>query len=566
MKKLKEEMEVTKHLLMISEATAHTIDINQLMERVVHCCQMILDSDICLSYLWDRITQVFRPCQAFGLSRENISLFVTEQLDANLEFIKKTIEKRETVIERFDYRLKRNGSQQPLIADKQLLTTGFFTWIPNINIIVSIPLIGREEIIGFVIGVYRYKEVSQYTPKEFTENDRKIMEGISHQVSIALEEARLYRESIERAMELSRKIETIHIMHEIDRGILSTLEGSEILEIAIRMISKVINCDRAIVAIVDRERQGFVAMAGFGSTIIPKSGFVPFEDTNTTDIVKTGRLQYTADLREVKRPLILEKRLIEEGFLSHMRVPLKIKDDIVGVLNVGSKRISAFTTEDLSTMEKIAAQIGVALQNARLLTELEELFLNTIKSLSAAIDAKSSWTKGHSDRVMKIVLDIAHEMGFSEKELRDLKIVGLLHDIGKLGTYEAILDKPGKLTDEEFKMIKQHPVKGAEILRPIKQLKSMIPAVKHHHEAFNGRGYPDGLKGDEISLMARILSIADTVDAMHSDRPYRKGKSINDIVLKLKRCSDTQFDPKVVGAYLISIDKKTDLLQSLTIN
>ena len=141
-------------------------------------------------------------------------------------------------------------------------------------------------------------------------------------------------------------------------------------------------------------------------------------------------------------------------------------------------------------------------------------------------------------------------MGFSKKELQDLEIGGLLHDIGKLGTYEAILDKAGKLTDEEINMIKQHPLKGAEILSPIKQLKNCISAAKYHHEYYNGKGYPEGLKGEEIPLTARIICIADRVDAMGADRPYRKGKPMDEIVAELKRWSGTQFDPKVVEAFL----------------
>lgn len=174
----------------------------------------------------------------------------------------------------------------------------------------------------------------------------------------------------------------------------------------------------------------------------------------------------------------------------------------------------------------------------------------TVESLSSAIDAKSPWTAGHSARVTKYALDIAKEMGFSENELKDLQLAGLLHDIGKIGTYEAILDKPDKLTEEELKIMRLHPVKGAEILAPIKQLKHIIPGIKYHHEFYDGKGYPDGLKGEEIPIGARILAVADAVDAMGADRPYRNGKPMDAIVAELKRCSGAQFDPKVVEAFL----------------
>ena len=141
-------------------------------------------------------------------------------------------------------------------------------------------------------------------------------------------------------------------------------------------------------------------------------------------------------------------------------------------------------------------------------------------------------------------------MKFDEKGLKDMEIAGLLHDIGKLATYEAILDKPGRLNDDELKLMRMHPGKGAEILAPIKQLKHIIPAIKYHHEFYDGKGYPEGLKGAAIPLSARIMAVADTVDAMGADRPYRKGRTMDVISAELKRCSGTQFDPNMVETFL----------------
>ena len=260
--------------------------------------------------------------------------------------------------------------------------------------------------------------------------------------------------------------------------------------------------------------------------------------------------QYVADLRETGHLLPLEKKLSAEGFVSHIRVPLTVKGEVIGVLVTGSKRVAAFSAEDLSILEKLASQIGIALENARLLSDIEELFIGTVKTLSEAIDAKSPWTRGHSERVTAIALDIGRELGFGDEEIKKLELAGLLHDIGKLGTYEAILDKPGKLTDEEQEIMREHPRKGAEILAPIKQLSDICPIIKHHHEYYDGTGYPDGLKGEEIPFMARMLTVADTVDAMGADRPYRKGKPMTAIIAELERCAGTQFDPGVVSAFL----------------
>lgn len=530
-KNLEEEIEITTHLLMIAEAMANVTDIDKLISQVLDCSHKITGCDICLAYLWDKETEVFMPNNSMGLSTTEIPIFRTTRLKYDKEILIKAFKSRSPIVEK-------------ITPNSKLQTSNLFPWmIEGINTIGIIPLLGKKEFLGFISSIF-------FKKPEITENDIKVMKGISNQVSTALEQARLYRESIDKAMELSHKIETIQVMNEIDRSILSTLKSNEILEAVVVMIGRLIPCERATVVLVDREKNGFLYTAGFGIDFVKKGAVVPFENTSTTEVVKTGRYQYVANLREIKGLLPLEESLLKEGFLSHIRIPLVSKNEIVGVLNLGSKRPSAFTSEDLSTLEKISYQIGVALENSRLITDLEELFFGTVKSLSSAIDAKSKWTAGHSERVTGYAVKIGKEMGMNGKMLKDIELGGLLHDIGKLGTYEAILDKAGGLTDEEYKTIKQHPVKGAEILAPIKQLKDIIPAVRHHHEFYNGKGYPDGLKGAEIPLMARIMCVADSVDAMSADRPYRKGKPMDEILTELKKFSGVQFDPGVVNTFL----------------
>ena len=528
-KRLEEEVEINKHLLMIAEAMANITDIDKLISQVLECSHKITGCDICLAYLWDEKREVFIPNYSIGLPYILLPIFNTSPIKYDTEILIKAFANRIPIIEE----VSNEGSV-------------LFPYIQGINTISIIPLSGRKDFLGFISGIYRKKP-------EITKKDMKVIEGISNQVSTALEQARLYRESIDNAMELSHKIETIQVMNDIDRSILSSLRSTEMLETVTMMIGRLIGCDRTTVVLVDKEKDGFIYSAGFGTDIVQKGAVIPFKNTSTTEVVKSGRYQYAANLREIKGLLPLEERLLNEGFLSHIRIPLVAKNEIVGVLNLGSKRPSAFTPEDLSTLEKLAYQIGVALENSRLITDLEGLFIGTVKSLSSAIDAKSKWTAGHSERVTKFAIKIGKGIGFSEKELRDLELSGLLHDVGKIGTYESILDKAGKLTDEEYAIIKQHPGKGAEILLAIKQMKDIIPGVKYHHEFYNGKGYPDGLKGENIPLTARILCVADSVDAMSADRPYRKGRPMDEIIAELKRCSGSQFDPKIVEIFLKSI-------------
>lgn len=187
---------------------------------------------------------------------------------------------------------------------------------------------------------------------------------------------------------------------------------------------------------------------------------------------------------------------------------------------------------------------------------LKGLQHNLIIAFANALDAKSPWTKGHSERVTNYAVSTAKEMGVSKKDIDTLRTASLLHDIGKLGTYDVILDKPGKLTDDEFALVKMHPVKGEEILRPIKEFKHLLPLIRLHHEKVNGTGYPDGLKGDEIPLLAKILCVADSYDSMKSDRPYRPTPGKGYAISELKRCSGIQFDPQVVEAFLRVLERE----------
>jgi len=190
--------------------------------------------------------------------------------------------------------------------------------------------------------------------------------------------------------------------------------------------------------------------------------------------------------------------------------------------------------------------------------ELKGLYHGLIYSFSNTIDAKSPWTKGHSERVTNYAVSIAKEMGLKDKDIETLRTAALLHDIGKIGTPGVILDKPGKLTAEEFALVKMHPAKGEEILIPISQLRDILPVIRSHHERIDGKGYPDGLKGEGIHPLARIICVADSFDSMMSERPYRPSPGKEYAISELKRCSGTQFDPEVVEASLRVLDKSQE--------
>jgi len=187
--------------------------------------------------------------------------------------------------------------------------------------------------------------------------------------------------------------------------------------------------------------------------------------------------------------------------------------------------------------------------------ENQVLFINSVRMLAAAIDAKDPYTRGHSERVARYSVGIGKHLGLADKEMRDLRVSALLHDVGKIGIDDRILRKPGALSEDEFEVMKQHPAKGAAIMSGVAQLIDIIPGMKYHHEKWSGGGYPDGLEGEQIPLQARIVAIADTFDAMTTNRPYQKAMEINYVVEKIKSFAGTRFDPRVVEAFVNAVKR-----------
>ena len=197
----------------------------------------------------------------------------------------------------------------------------------------------------------------------------------------------------------------------------------------------------------------------------------------------------------------------------------------------------------------------LARRSFELYTKMRKMYLETIRALAAAIDAKDPYTKGHSERVAQLSVALAQDLHLSDRDIENIEYTALLHDIGKIGIDDRILGKSSKLSNEEFKKIKEHPIVGANIIEPVDFLKNSYEAIYHHHERYNGGGYPDGLKAKDIPLCARIIAVADAYDAMGSDRPYRKKLSKEKILKEFTEQSGKQFDPQIVNA-LMSILKR----------
>lgn len=252
----------------------------------------------------------------------------------------------------------------------------------------------------------------------------------------------------------------------------------------------------------------------------------------------------------------------KSGFItkSILSAPIKPLGKIIGVIEAVNKiKGTDFNERDLEILKTIGDIIGINIINSLLYQKLNNLSTNIIKSLISALEARDEYTKGHSLRVQILSSKIARAMGLPSKEIKEIELSAILHDIGKIGIPDSILRKPDKLTNEEYEIIKKHPIIGYNILSSIEGLEKILDGIKYHHERFDGKGYPEGLKGKEIPLIARIIAVADTLDAMTSDRPYRKGLPIEKAVEEIKKCKNSQLDPEIVDVFLNSFTTLEEL-------
>ncbi len=360
------------------------------------------------------------------------------------------------------------------------------------------------------------------------------------------------------AYQLGRQFKTLTTIAEIDRAILSAFNTEDIVTTLLNRINDVFPSDAVGITLIDKNNpnQGTIYIGSGNSA----------KQQNREPLVLSGKDISELSVHREKMSLNQETfsqsylvPLIKSGIKSFNVFPIFLHNTLAGIISFGFKTKPNYSEEDLSQARQLADQVGVALSNARLIEELSNFNWGTLRALARAIDAKSPWTAGHSERVTKFGSEIGKEMGLSEEEMDILQRGGLLHDIGKLGIPNKILDKPGKLTSKDIQILRRHPHLGARILEPISAYTDIMLIVLQHHENFDGTGYPDGLAGEEISLYSRIFAVADRYEALTASRPYRKAINPREAVKIVRENSGTQFDPTVVDAFFRVLKKKFNM-------
>jgi len=264
-----------------------------------------------------------------------------------------------------------------------------------------------------------------------------------------------------------------------------------------------------------------------------------------------GMLEKVVHSRE---SLIIHPNELHEISPSVICAPLMIRNKVFGVLTIRKKEHGLqFSKKELDYIQTLTKRASLNVENKVLYESLYRNLMDTFKSLVASIQVRDFYTEEHSYRVMDKVINMAKSMGCSNEDVESVRIAGMLHDIGKIAIPDRILLKPDKLTDYEYKVIKSHPVVGENILKSVMLLDKEREIILHHHERYDGKGYPDGLSGDDIPFLSRLLSIADSFDAMTSNRPYRNSMSADDAIKELRKNGDQQFDRHLVECFLQNI-------------
>jgi len=356
---------------------------------------------------------------------------------------------------------------------------------------------------------------------------------------------------LDKLKRIEEKVERLALLSQLGQILNSTLDHKEIHRRAMEAATRLMKAEVGSLLLVDEEKRQLyfeVALGDRGEDI--KTISLNFGEGIAGWVAQHGRpLIVNSPEKDPRFFKGVDKRT-EFETRNIICVPVKVKVKTIGVLEaINKQKKGRFNKEDLSLLTSLADQVAIALDNSRLYQELEEMFFQTADSLADAIEQRDPYTGGHTRRVTLYSQTIAKYLQLKPLERKWVKITSVLHDIGKIGIEDHILKKPERLSSEEFNMIKRHSNIGAKIIEHIRQLKEIVPGVKYHHEQVNGKGYPDGLRGEEIPILAKIVAVADTYDAMTTDRPYRKAMKKEAAIKELKRCSGTQFDKGVVKAF-----------------
>ncbi|WP_281863629.1 GAF and HD-GYP domain-containing protein [Planomicrobium okeanokoites] len=359
---------------------------------------------------------------------------------------------------------------------------------------------------------------------------------------------------MERVENLELQVQELLKLLEAAKQLNSNLEIEEVFQNILLQMVTMVGAEAGTLWVLDQDGEEIKVVAAYGESADKIVNIRLKKDEGIAGkVIMNGE---PVLIRNVQEHPDWSNRVDESsGFVtkSMITVPLTVKGKVLGSLQLlNKKQFEFFNEADVSLAVALASQSAMALHNSQMYDELQQMFLSMIRTLAKVLDARDPYTAGHSERVANYSVWIAGKLGMAADKKKELYKAALLHDVGKIGIPDDILRKPDRLTKEEYDSIKLHTVIGADILsnmEPKRAMADVIQTARSHHERIDGSGYPDGLKGNEISLFARIVGVADTFDAMTTARSYSKGMPYSDATEELIRCKDTLFDSAIVDAF-----------------
>ncbi|MFQ5489423.1 MAG: HD domain-containing phosphohydrolase [Phycisphaerae bacterium] len=349
---------------------------------------------------------------------------------------------------------------------------------------------------------------------------------------------------------LSTGYEELNLLYTLLSTIATKVDPAEIGRGLVAEAARTLGCRRVSLLVLDEKKEKYRVLASVGlppdaiGSEMSVSGSVASKSLDLHDPLVVNHIADYPDLAA------LSKGQYDSNSFAVVRVPLKARGEALGMITVTERKDgSEFTARDHKLLQGLSAMGASALLNCRLHTEVNRQMLSTIHALVSAIDAKDHYTHDHAGRVSKLCVATARKLGVVDQaELREIELAGLMHDIGKIGIPDAILSKPGNLTAAERAKVTEHAEIGAAIVGHIPGLERVALAIRHHHERHDGLGYPSELRGDEVPLASSLIAVADTYDALTTDRPYRKGCDPQSAIDEIRRCQGTQLNPEAVDA------------------
>jgi diguanylate cyclase (GGDEF)-like protein/putative nucleotidyltransferase with HDIG domain len=360
-----------------------------------------------------------------------------------------------------------------------------------------------------------------------------------------------------------RRIQRLSALNVLAWQLASVHEPYDIARLAFEAAGKLVARDAFYVARYDADKREFEFLLQADGDDVWRGERYPLGSGPTSQVVLTGEshLVRSADDEAHRRGVTFGETSRVSGSAAH--VPLKARGNLVGVLSSQSYTPDSFDAEDVVILQSLGNLVATAFENAEHVQSSRELYLATVKALAAAVDARDPYTRSHSARVSALARTVGEELELTSDELRRVMIGALLHDIGKIGIPDAILNKPGPLTQDEWVLMRTHPAVGASILAAVEPLRDLVPIVRTHHERYDGNGYPERLAGDAIPIEAHIVAAADAFEVIVSRRAYKQAQTVEFACAELERCRGTQFHPRVVDAFLAVIER--DRAQGLSL-